>query len=105
MAANSTTSPTNEVSDLATAGAEALVSAMPQADWEQIEGSIVGLLAGDDDGARETTRALLEQDRERLLDGRGRGVTDRWCLFLLGHLEEHPEAASELGRIIRATGR
>jgi len=105
MAANFTASRTNDVSALARAGADALVSAMPQAEWEEIEGSIVGLLAGDDQAARETTRLLLEQDREQMLDGRGVGVADRWCLFLLGHLDEHPEAAPELGRIISASGR
>lgn len=105
MAANFTASPANDVSDLARAGADALVSAMPRPGWEEIEASIVGLLAGDDEAVRETTRLLLEQDREQMLHGRGVGVTDRWCLFLLGHLEEHPEAAPELGRIISATGR
>ena len=103
MAANFTASPANDVSALARAGADALVSAMPRASWEEIEGSIVGLLAGDDPATRETTRILQEQDREQMLDGRGVGVADRWCLFFLGHLDEHPDAAPELGRIISAS--
>lgn len=105
MTANSTASSADDVSALARAGADVLVSAMPHSGWEEIEGSIVGLLAGEDEATQETTRLLLEQDRAQMLDGRGVGVADRWCLFLLGHLDEHPEAAVELGRIINASGR
>jgi hypothetical protein len=103
MTANSTETHAGDVSALARAGADVLVSAMPHAGWEQIEGSIVGLLAGEDSSARETALALLESDRAQMLDGRGVGVADRWCLFLLGHLDEHPESAPELDRIISAS--
>lgn len=101
MTANSTANAA-DVSALARAGADVLVAAMPHARWEQIEGSIVGLLAGEDAATRETAHTLLENDRAQMLDGRGAGVADRWCLFLLGHLDEHPESAPELDKIISA---
>lgn len=98
--ANSTAGSAGDVSALARAGADVLVSAMPRATWDEIEGSIIALLAGEDQAARATTRDLLEHDRAQMLDGRGAGVSDRWCLFLLGHLDEHPESAAELDQII-----
>jgi len=87
---------------LAHSGAEALVSAMSGADWARIADQTVDLLGGEDPRLRTTARELLDADRGDVLDGRGRSVCDRWWLFLLGHLDEHPEAATELGRIIRA---
>ena len=98
--ANSTASPAGDASALARAGADVLVSAMPRATWDEIEGSMVALLAGEDPAVRATTRELMEHDRAQMLDGRGVGVADRWCLFLLGHLDEHPESAAELDQII-----
>lgn len=77
-----------------------MITTMASPAWARARECFVLLLGGGDSLAQRTAREQLDRDREAVTRGSRGDVEERWYLFLLGHLDEHPEQAADLEGIV-----
>lgn len=90
--------PRNDFDMLAMQAAQSLVSSMATRDWSRIRAEYLTFLSAG--AADEVPGELLDSDRVAVLKGSRTDVVERWQLFFLGHLDEHPESAGGLSDML-----